>query len=70
MATSTAQTPTASQAVFDAELVKFDQTFRAADAIRTNPDGSMRIDTTKVPEWIVSAYQRLVEYGYANGLMP
>ena len=41
-----------------------------ADAIRTEPDGFRWIDRAKVPAAMLSAFQRLVEYGYANGLMP
>ena len=51
-------------------MARFDEAFRAAGAIRTDPDGFAWIDASKVPDGMLRAFRRLVEYGYANGLMP
>ena len=59
----------ASQAVFDADLARFDAAFKAADAIVTEPDGFTWIDETRVPAGMVDAYAGLRSYGYANGLI-
>jgi hypothetical protein len=53
---------------FTADLARFDKAFREADAIRTEADGFSWIDEGKVPAALVSAYRRLMQYGYANGL--
>lgn len=53
---------------FNTDLARFDAMFRKADAIRTEADGFAWIDQTKVPASAVRAYQRLMQYGYANGL--
>lgn len=55
--------------VFQADMARFDQAFRKLDAIRVEADGFAWIDTDKVPAALLSSYRRLVEYGYANGLM-
>jgi hypothetical protein len=55
---------------FQADMARFDQAFRKLDAIRVDADGFAWIEEDKVPAALLSAYQRWVEYGYANGLMP
>ena len=55
---------------FEADMARFDEAFRAAGAISTDPDGFAWIDASKVPDGMLRAFRRLVEYGYANGLMP
>ncbi len=57
------------QSVFNADLERFNAAFRDADALITDDDGSVWIDTTKVDEALVSAYTNLHSYGYANGLL-
>lgn len=54
---------------FNADLARFDAMFAKADAIRTEADGFQWIDQTRVPAQIVSAYQGLMQFGYANGLV-
>ncbi len=41
----------------------------AADALRTADDGFRYVDTSKVPPSIAGAYSRLLQFGYANGLV-
>ena len=55
--------------VFNADLARFDATFKAAGAIVTTDDGFSYIDEAKVSRATVSAYRRLMQYGYANGLV-
>ena len=50
-------------------MARFDEAFRKADAIRTDPDGFRWIDQARVPAAMLSAFRRLTEYGYANGLL-
>lgn len=50
-------------------MARFDEAFRAADAIRTEPDGFAWIDAARVPAEMLRAFRRLAEYGYANGLL-
>lgn len=57
------------QTIFNADLARFDAMFTKADAIRTDADGFQWIDQTKVPASAVSAYSRLMQFGYANGLI-
>lgn len=60
----------ASRAVFDADLARLNAGLLAADAVRTAPDGFQWVDETRAPARLVSAYRLLVQYGYANGLLP
>jgi hypothetical protein len=52
---------------FAADLARYDNLFRSADAIRTEADGFAWIDTTKVPAAAVRSYNLLMQHGYANG---
>jgi hypothetical protein len=61
---------TASPAVFHADHVRLNTALQAADAVVTDADGFQWIDTSKVPARLVGAYSRLMQYGYANGLLP
>lgn len=54
---------------FTADLARFDVAFRKADAIRTETDGYTWIDQSKIPVTLALGYQRLMQYGYANGLI-
>jgi hypothetical protein len=54
---------------FTADLARFDAMFRKADAIRTEADGYTWIDQSRVPAAVVNAYSRLMQFGYANGLV-
>lgn len=54
---------------FQADLARFDKAFRAAGAIRTDPDGFAWVDAAKVPVAMLRAFRGLMEYGYANGLL-
>jgi hypothetical protein len=58
------------QEVFNADVARFDEAFRKADAIRTDDDGFQWIDATKVSPGLLNAYERFRQYGYATGLMP
>lgn len=54
---------------FSADMARFDAMFAKADAIRTEADGFQWIDQSKVPTSVVGAYSRLMQFGYANGLV-
>lgn len=54
---------------FAADVARFDKMFTDADAIRTESDGFQWIDPTKVPAAAVAAYNRLMSFGFANGLV-
>lgn len=54
---------------FNADMARFDKMFTQADAIRTEADGFQWIDETRVSAVAVSAYRRLMQFGYANGLV-
>lgn len=54
---------------FTADLARFDDMFSKAGAIRTTDDGYTWIDQTKVSPSAVATYQRLMQFGYANGLI-
>lgn len=54
---------------FEADMARFDKAFRAAGAICADSDGFAWIDAAKVPSDMLRAFRRLVEYGYANGLL-
>jgi hypothetical protein len=54
---------------FEADMARFDQAFRKADAIRTDADGFAWIDASRVPAAMLRSYRRLVEYGYVTGLL-
>lgn len=55
--------------VFAADLTSMNAALIAADAVVTEADGFQWIDATRVPAQLVSAYQGLTRYGYANGLI-
>jgi hypothetical protein len=61
---------TASQAVFDADLARIGGAIERSGAVVTLSDGWQGIDPERCPPALLSAYQRLLQYGYANGLMP
>lgn len=54
---------------FYADLARFDKAFRDADALRAEADGYTWIDQSKVSSDLATAYQRLMQFGYANGLV-
>lgn len=54
---------------FAADMARFAKLFTDADAIRTNADGFQWIDQTRIPAAAVRSYNRLVQYGAANGLV-
>jgi hypothetical protein len=54
---------------FAADMARFDKAFRAAGAICTDSDGFAWIDEAKVSPDMLRSFRRLVEYGYANGLL-
>lgn len=60
----------ASRAVFDADLDRLSTALENTGAVRHEPDGFAWIDESRAPVRLVSAYRRLVIYGYANGLLP
>lgn len=57
------------QDVFDADHRRFNDAFEKAGAVKTTDDGFAYIDTALVPAHLVSAYERLMQHGYANGLL-
>jgi hypothetical protein len=61
--------PTASQAVFDADLSRMNKALRSFGAVNESPDGFTYIDTDKAPGPLLRAYRGLLSYGYANGLI-
>ena len=54
---------------FNADLARLEDSFRKADAIRTTNDGFTYIDQSRVSASLVGSYQRLMQFGYANGLI-
>jgi hypothetical protein len=57
------------QEVFDADLARMNAALEKLEAIITCNDGWRGIDPLKVPAHLLSAYQNLLSYGYANGLL-
>lgn len=57
------------QQTFTADLARMNTKFEALGAVQAYDDGFMAIDPTKAPAALLSAYQGLVSYGYANGLL-
>ncbi|MET8866513.1 hypothetical protein ABZW11_26545 [Nonomuraea sp. NPDC004580] len=54
-------------AYYRADLQRFDNLFRKADAIVTLPDGFAYIDEEKAPADAVRAYRLLMQFAMANG---
>jgi len=61
---------TASQAVFDADHRRLNAAIEECGAVVTYPDGFVGIDADRCPPYLLSAYQMLMQYGFANGLLP
>jgi len=57
------------QAVFDADLARFNAEIERRDAVITTSDGWLGADPAKLPADFVRAYERLLTYGAANGLL-
>lgn len=58
--------------VFDADMDRFDVLFRGLGAIVTHADSDGEwsyINREKVPAAGLHAYNKLIEYGFANGLI-
>lgn len=60
---------TASPAVFEASLNCFRAEFERLGAVIDLGDEGRFVDPTKTPEALMSAYDLLRQYGYANGLL-
>lgn len=54
---------------FAADWAKFDEAFRALDALVDAEDGFTYVDESKVPADLLRSYRRLMQYGAANGLI-
>jgi hypothetical protein len=52
-----------------ADLDRVGAQLEALGAVITFDDGFQGIDPTKAPVALVGAYSRLMQYGYANGLI-
>lgn len=60
---------TASQSVFDRDLGLINSKLQALGAVVTDEDGFTFVDEEKAPATLLRSYRRLVQYGYANGLL-
>jgi hypothetical protein len=58
------------KSAFRADLERFNRTLEASGAVVTLEDGWRGIDGSRVPAELLSAYRLLIQYGYANGLLP
>lgn len=61
---------TASQAVFDADHRRLNAALESAGAVVTLDDGTRAIDPERAPAPLLRTYRLLMQYGYANGLLP
>jgi hypothetical protein len=67
-------TPTASLAVFTADLDRMNTTLRGLGAVVTRTDTTtgesfQAVDPDKVPAQVLASYRRLLQYGAANGYL-
>lgn len=57
--------------VFHADLERANRHIQACDAvITTDDDGWQGVDPGKVTRSFLDYYSKLIQYGYANGLLP
>lgn len=54
---------------FDRDLEKLNRWLRDRGALIECEDGFVGIDESKAPESLINAYSRLLQFGYANGLL-
>lgn len=57
------------QAVFDADLDKFNTAFREMGALVVEDGEVIGIDPTVAPAAMLDSYSRLTQYGIVNGLL-
>jgi hypothetical protein len=55
--------------IFEADLARMNALLEKSGAVVTLADGWQGVDPTKVPEDVLRAYEGLVSYGFANGLL-
>lgn len=57
------------QAIFAADLNRMNMALEAAGAVIDHGDGTFGLDEARVPQSLLETYWRLLQYGFATGLL-